>query len=1258
MAGVVIALAILFSLFRALTPWAKQYKHEVEHHLSTILGTPVTVKNMETSWYWFAPVLKLDDINILAEKNNSIQLKKLLVGIDLFRSLLTWQIQPGILYIDDLKLTVKENGNNWQVVGFTQSGNSVKVDSSSYLPLVSWLLNQQKIVIKNISVTLNLDDSTVLPIEQLNLAISNNFGHYKIHGSGKLAQKISTEILLAADLQTNANFTENLNGNIYLKVNNFLPAQWQSIFKNKNFKIKNGRGDGEFWLQMEKGKLHTIQSNVKLQNLALAVGNKFNSINDFSANLLWNKTQEGWKFQGDHVNIQTKGLNWKEHTFNLEYQQEAEMYRFFLNKFQIQSLFSLNIDLPEDLSSILKYNLAGELNNLQVGIKKGSLNYCLSHFKNLSWSKSTYYPGIKNLSGILYWEPNEGRLELDSKNTTIIPNNRKPVNISQINAAFDWKLLSQGYRANIDRLVIIRPDVVLNAQGLVDEINSEPHINLNGEFSASDAQKWLEYIPSTKKPKLDSWIQNNIKKVDKLAGQFKVFGKLKDFPYDNGEGEFSLTTHLQGVDLIFRKNWPLSKNIDGYLRLRGRNLAVDVLNADLQEVPVNKVNIKINEIGFDKETLLCHGKLVADAEKIKNFILESPLKSKLKQLESTHLFGPLALDLRVEVPLYSNDDEIHALGRIDLNNNEVTEKNTQGEFKNIYGFLTFDEFGILNGEVNTKLWNDPLELHFQAQRFNNHHNLEIIATGSSTIDLLKNKFNLTLPFINGNFNVLGTINFSDSDKIHINFKTSLFGLALDVPEPFGKSSNEVIPLNVDMDFTNNALSKLRFDYDTKAVGVIDFTKNKPHGVINLGKNLQKNDLSLNNDKLNLTGYLEKLDVNNWYNILQKIPQGNSHINLIDSMKLHNLKIGTLIIFDQTFNNLNVNGSKLNNQSLALKVQHKDLIADLNYLQSTHHLKAHLNHLRIEKELLTAATINEKHDLHLKPNEMPNLNLTIDNFELGELNLGRLTVEAHRSNNNWLLKELELKSPFYDLVLNGNWDKEQNATNISAKLQMKDLSETLQKLNITTAVEADTSITYLEVKWPGAIYDFSIPKINGRIHTIVRNGRISNFSPETEEKLGFAKLLSILSLQTIPRRLKLDFSDWSKTGYSFDVYKGNFIINHGIMNTKDSYIDGPVAYASIKGDINLAKQSYDLNLHVAPHITASLPVVATIAGGPIAGIATWVISKIVNQGMEKISGYTYKISGPWTDPLVQQVTIIKSPSTKYPQHKPRFWKTKN
>ena len=96
--------------------------------------------------------------------------------------------------------------------------------------------------------------------------------------------------------------------------------------------------------------------------------------------------------------------------------------------------------------------------------------------------------------------------------------------------------------------------------------------------------------------------------------------------------------------------------------------------------------------------------------------------------------------------------------------------------------------------------------------------------------------------------------------------------------------------------------------------------------------------------------------------------------------------------------------------------------------------------------------------------------------------------------------------------------------------------------------------------------------------------------------------------------------------------------NGKLSTKNTYLDGAVAYVGINGSINLAKERYNLLLKVAPHITASVPIVALIAGGPIIGGITWVASKVINAQMKRVSSYTYKISGPWKSPKVEQLTI--------------------
>ena len=193
----------------------------------------------------------------------------------------------------------------------------------------------------------------------------------------------------------------------------------------------------------------------------------------------------------------------------------------------------------------------------------------------------------------------------------------------------------------------------------------------------------------------------------------------------------------------------------------------------------------------------------------------------------------------------------------------------------------------------------------------------------------------------------------------------------------------------------------------------------------------------------------------------------------------------------------------------------------------------------------------------------------------------------------------------------------NQTQMQLKLNITDLAKSLERWDITPAVDAKKGDLEFQGGWNSSLYDFSLASLNGTMYLQLKNGRITHLSRETEEKLGLGKLLSILSLQTIPRRLQLDFSDLAHQGYSFDIFKGNFNIKKGTMSTQNSYIDGPVAYASMKGDFDLVKRMYDLNLKISPHITASLPIVATIAGGPVAGLRLGLLIKLLIRVCRKL-----------------------------------------
>ncbi|MEJ1959114.1 MAG: AsmA-like C-terminal region-containing protein [Nitrosomonadales bacterium] len=65
-----------------------------------------------------------------------------------------------------------------------------------------------------------------------------------------------------------------------------------------------------------------------------------------------------------------------------------------------------------------------------------------------------------------------------------------------------------------------------------------------------------------------------------------------------------------------------------------------------------------------------------------------------------------------------------------------------------------------------------------------------------------------------------------------------------------------------------------------------------------------------------------------------------------------------------------------------------------------------------------------------------------------------------------------------------------------------------------------------------------------------------------------KLLSILSLQALPKRITLDFTDVFSNGFAFDSIKGTAQIKQGVLTSDNFSISGSSAKVTMLGQVGL------------------------------------------------------------------------------------------
>ena len=134
-----------------------------------------------------------------------------------------------------------------------------------------------------------------------------------------------------------------------------------------------------------------------------------------------------------------------------------------------------------------------------------------------------------------------------------------------------------------------------------------------------------------------------------------------------------------------------------------------------------------------------------------------------------------------------------------------------------------------------------------------------------------------------------------------------------------------------------------------------------------------------------------------------------------------------------------------------------------------------------------------------------------------------------------------------------------------------------------------------------------------------------------------RLFGLLSIQTLPRRLLLDFSDIFGKGLTFDSIEGGFEITDGNAYTNDLYMRGPSADITVTGRTGLADKDYDQVVTVTPQIANSLPVASALFGPVGIGVGAVIyLFNSLNDNIDKLLRYQYTITGHWDKPVIKKV----------------------
>ncbi|HEY9146871.1 MAG TPA: AsmA-like C-terminal region-containing protein, partial [Thiobacillus sp.] len=139
----------------------------------------------------------------------------------------------------------------------------------------------------------------------------------------------------------------------------------------------------------------------------------------------------------------------------------------------------------------------------------------------------------------------------------------------------------------------------------------------------------------------------------------------------------------------------------------------------------------------------------------------------------------------------------------------------------------------------------------------------------------------------------------------------------------------------------------------------------------------------------------------------------------------------------------------------------------------------------------------------------------------------------------------------------------------------------------------------------------------------------------------AKLLGVLSLQSLPRRLNFDFRDIFNEGYAFDDIGATLRIARGVVYSDDFKMRGPAAKVNMSGLADLNQETVQLRVKVIPKLSEGVAVAGALLGGPLAGVGALAAQKLLRDPIEEVISQEYMVTGAWQAPDVQRLSKAKA-----------------
>ncbi|MFC5707067.1 YhdP family protein [Aeromonas eucrenophila] len=1256
-----VLLAILVSLVRLGGPLLNQHRQAL---ITTLLGDSqleVSVERVGLDWTRRGPALELQGLAIAPDSGRfSLRLGKVWAHLDFWRSLNEWRPVFGQLLLSDGDIALD----------LAQPAEPASAKNpNQQQALLRFLLTQLStfdIHDTRLSITTALGEVRALNIAQLRW--QNRGKRHQGVGKAYLINGVGESTIdLILDVDAPEARLDRLRGQLYLGASELDISPMLARIHAGEPKV-TGQLDFQLWSEFEGGKLgdsllafgnnHLIwQDEAKqAQHRGKAPAGKespsgrdeqkkgkgaYHRLDLRGGKIQLRREGEDWQFASHDVIFKLDGATWLHSRLQLERTgSRIQGYVPAIDLSQIASLSQLVSGLYPKLADTLKRTQPqGQLQDLILQADADwqglSLNGHLVGFGTTAWHD---VPGLQNLDGEFWLTPAGGsaRLSLGKGKLDPARHFKEPIPVNSLGAQLDWWKAPEGWVLYGQDILLDNSDLTLASRFRLD-LFEHPFLALTGRINVKTAAHADRYYPLQAMSKgLVDYLSGAIKGGQAKGADLLWYGEFRDFPYDNGKGVFQVAVPLEQATFQFFPGWQPLTDLRIDLLFQNAGLFMHSDFARLGKAQSDFIDADIPTYGGAR--LYIDAKVAGEGKAISDYLQDSPLGGSVGQaLREIEIRGPMKGNVKLDIPL-DGEGEVKASGDALFHNNKVRIATLDMPLESVDGRLEYDNEHTRFRNLKASLWNQPLTLDYQGKQLPNRYQVDLKFKG--LWDSSRQRQDIpALEMLKGRGNWTGTLGLTLPENSPFSFQlaldSSLQGMGLDLPVPLAKAAGSQLPLKVtvrgrdgsadirgvlgaDVDMQSRLvygegapyLSRVRVDIGQPGARVL---QDKPML------------LAINQQQADVAGWLARLK--RW--LPDPAPGGNAVVGpaflpqewWVDG-QLARADIGSANLKAVHFTVGPVN------QATEVMIDSPDVMGVVRIPVT--------GKQPIDAKFARIHWSGKGSDLSPEPDArqdkaimdtIPWLTFSCVDCRFGSLPLGELKGELVPGNNRLDLKGLEMKLAGSTLKGSAQWLAQpgQMQTRAQAKLDTQNSELLLKRLGFTSPIGDAPGKLVLDLNWGDVPYRPNVSTLAGSADLKLEGGTLREVNDKG------ARLLSLLSLDSLLRKLRLDFRDVFDKGFYFESMSASAKVKQGQVDNQDFFMKGAAGNLRGEGIADLVRWRLDYELSFSPNLGGTLPVVAAFSLTPITGLYVLALSKLLEPVVDVVTRIDFRVSGPLNDP---------------------------